>query len=252
MTLNRLAAHMISQKPDHIALTGDLINIGLDSEISRAARWLRELATPQNLSVVAGNHDAYVRSSLPMAFNAWHEYLRGDDDDPVTYHSYPLLRKRGPVAVIMVNTAIPTAPFKATGLFDSAQADRLATLLDQTKEDFRAVLLHHPPFENATTNSKRLMGDRLFRDVIAQYGAELILHGHTHLETLAFITGPAQSKVPTICVPAGGQEEGGRKPAAAYNLFDISREQDGWQIDWQRIGYVNAAIRQRSQQLLKI
>src|SRR3954466_8217219 len=38
--LDTIVRDMHAQKPDHIAVTGDLVNIALDSEFARAAKWL--------------------------------------------------------------------------------------------------------------------------------------------------------------------------------------------------------------------
>ena len=50
---------------DHLAITGDLVNLALDSEIEAARLWLEALGKPTDVSVVPGNHDAYV----PGAFD---------------------------------------------------------------------------------------------------------------------------------------------------------------------------------------
>ena len=46
-------------------MTGDLVNLALDGEIEMARLWLETLGAPQDVSVVPGNHDAYV----PGAFD---------------------------------------------------------------------------------------------------------------------------------------------------------------------------------------
>ena len=51
--LARLVADLRAQQPDHVAMTGDILNIGLPSEFPLAAAWLRTLGDPQAiLSVV--------------------------------------------------------------------------------------------------------------------------------------------------------------------------------------------------------
>ncbi len=46
---------------------------------------------------------------------------------------------------IALSTALPTAPLLATGRLGDRQLSRFAELLDQTRELFRIVLIHHPP-----------------------------------------------------------------------------------------------------------
>ena len=45
---------MQAQSPDHIAVTGDLVNISLDTEFAAAARWLMSVGTPEHVTLGAG------------------------------------------------------------------------------------------------------------------------------------------------------------------------------------------------------
>ncbi len=58
--LAKIASDLRAQKPDHIAMTGDIANIALPFEFSRGAGWLTGLGVPEGVSVVPGNHDIYV------------------------------------------------------------------------------------------------------------------------------------------------------------------------------------------------
>ncbi|MBE7204862.1 MAG: metallophosphoesterase, partial [Parafilimonas terrae] len=72
--LARVVAHMRSHEPDHVAVTGDILNIGLPAEFPPARLWLESLGDPRDVSFVPGNHDAYVRSSvrhLAATFLPW-------------------------------------------------------------------------------------------------------------------------------------------------------------------------------------
>ena len=61
--LDALVADMRAQRPDHIAVTGDLVNIALEAEFAPARAWLESVGTPEHVTVVPGNHDAYVRAT---------------------------------------------------------------------------------------------------------------------------------------------------------------------------------------------
>ena len=65
--IDRVVEDMLEAGPDHIALTGDLVNLALDKEIDAARIWLEALGTPHDVSVVPGNHDAYVPGALDKA-----------------------------------------------------------------------------------------------------------------------------------------------------------------------------------------
>lgn len=101
--LAKVVADVKARMPDHIVVTGDLINISLAAEYGPARAWLASLGSPENVSLVPGNHDAYVRAAHPHLH--WGDYMRGDDMDAV---AFPFLRRRGPVAVIGLSSAVPT------------------------------------------------------------------------------------------------------------------------------------------------
>ncbi|TCQ81031.1 3',5'-cyclic AMP phosphodiesterase CpdA [Ochrobactrum sp. BH3] len=245
--LDSLIADMLAQNPDHIAVTGDLVNLALNLEIDIARDWLTGLGNPDDVSVVPGNHDAYVPGALDRSCRKWEPWMRGDgidnhDERPV----FPYMRARGPVAMIGVSSARATAPFMASGDFRSAQAKRLAKLLDEAGSQglFRVVMIHHPPIHGATPTHKRLYGIRRFQKVIRQHGAELVIHGHTHLATRYDIDGPNGNKVPVVCVPSASQNFGGHKPPARYNIFNIDRKPEGgWLCLWEQHGIEDASER---------
>ena len=237
--IDALSDDMLAAKPDHIALTGDLVNLGLLKEIEIAGTWLQGLGAADHISVVPGNHDAYVRQSLKHACALWGPYMLGDEANlPVTPSSFPYLRVRGPIALIGVSSAEATAPFLASGYFREKQAKATAKLLDETGQSglFRVIMIHHPPVYGATGQQKRLLGIRRFQAMVQKHGAELVLHGHTHLPTVHHITGPDGAIVPVVGVAAAGQAHGSAKPPANYNLFEIAGAARSWQVELIRRG----------------
>ena len=126
---------------------------------------------------------------------------------------FPYLRVRGKTAIIGVSSAIATLPFLARGAFRSGQARKLAALLETCGKQglFRVILIHHPPVRGASPMRKRLFGIGLFQEIVARHGAELVLHGHTHLPTVNFIAGPS-SRVPVVGVSSASQSPDGHRP----------------------------------------
>lgn len=223
---------------DHLAVTGDLVNLALDGEIELARLWLEALGRPENISVVPGNHDAYVPGAFDKICHAWGPYMSGDGcASPADRHDFPYLRVRGQVALIGVSTARATAPFMANGFFREAQAQRLAHMLDETARRglCRVVMIHHPPVRGAVPQHKRLFGIGNFQRVMKSHGAELVLHGHSHLPTLYWLSGK-NGPVPVVGVAAAGQGEGSRKPPAQFNLLEISGAPGAWAIRLERHG----------------
>ncbi len=234
--LRDLLTDLKSKKPDHIAITGDLVNLSLGQEFRNAASFLSDLGKPDNVTVVCGNHDAYVPGALRKALAHWRVYVSGSKDIKVTAKDFPLVRRIGAIALISCNSAEATAPFMATGYFRRRQGERLAAILKDTRELCRVVLIHHPPMKDATARYKRLIGAERFRKIIASEGADLVLHGHTHLATRESIAGPS-GPVPVIGVPAAGHDVGGINPPARYNLFSIEPKKTGWKIIMEEFGY---------------
>ena len=108
--LAALVADLKGHAPDHIAVTGDLVNLSLTKEFAPALAWLEGLGAPRNVTLVPGNHDSYVRSAADFADRHWGDFMRGDRG-----RNFPFVRRRGPLALIGLSTSLPTAPLAATG-----------------------------------------------------------------------------------------------------------------------------------------
>lgn len=235
-TLLRLVQHMQEQNADFTAVTGDLTNLALPAEIERAGRWLHDLGGADRVAVAPGNHDAYVPGALEGAQNLWGDYLKGET---LEGQAFPFVRRVGDVAVVSCSSAVPTPPFMAVGRFEEKQAARLSRILKLLGDAgyFRTVLIHHPPNAELQHPSFGLKGHRLFRQVIAENGAELVLHGHTHRSSIHHIPGK-DHEVPVIGVAAASAAQGGTlDDPARYNLFRIERAGSGWQCTMREFGF---------------
>jgi 3',5'-cyclic AMP phosphodiesterase CpdA len=141
---------------DHIAITGDLTHLGRAAEFSRTQELLDRLGSPSKVSVVPGNHDAYIAANWMQTYARWAPYMASDSDygdnadlsdpdlsdpdlsDPAAY--FPMLRIRGQIALIGVSTARPSAPFFATGKVGALQMQKFEHLLTETAR--RPVWFH--------------------------------------------------------------------------------------------------------------
>lgn len=243
-----LVTHMIAQRADMNVITGDLVNLALPEETKNAANWLKNVGNPAHVCVVPGNHDAYLPGTLDKARLAYGAYATGETLDEAPY---PFVRRVGDVAIIGCSSAIATPPFIAAGLFDKQQAHRLAQCLDILKDAgfFRIVAIHHPPNkEFSRPYRKGLIGARLFRKIIAEHGAELVLHGHTHISSVHSIDGQ-DNKVPVIGVAAASSCPTSNTAPARYNLFQIEKLQHRWSCTMREYGFqrVGESIVQRLQ-----
>ena len=235
-TIEGLVDDLKSQTPDHIAVTGDLVNLGLEAEFAGAGQFLAGLGSPDAVTAIPGNHAAYVPGALARFNVHCAPFLTSDPSATQAGAPYPIVRQRGPAAILGLSTATATGPFMATGSVDDDQKAKLEQALTDHFSAFRIVLIHHPPQPNAGPWHKRLVGAKAFRGLMAKSGAELILHGHTHLPTRTEIDGP-DGPIPVFGVASAAQSPGGHKPPANYTLFDIDETESGWQVTATRRGY---------------
>lgn len=221
--LDAVVADMQAQGPDHIAVTGDLVNLALSAEFAPARRWIEGVGTPQLVSLVPGNHDAYTRNAVPRFDATFGDYMRSDTGAA----GFPYLQWRGPLALIGLSTAVPTAPFMATGTLGQPQIDALDRMLEHLSGAglFRVLLIHHPL--RSKHSHKRLTDSEALQAVLKRHGVELILHGHDHIHSTMWFEGP-DGRIPAIGVPSASSIAHGHKPAAAYNLFAIERAGEAW------------------------
>jgi 3',5'-cyclic AMP phosphodiesterase CpdA len=226
--LARVVRDIRASAPDHIAITGDLVNISSIGEYEPARAWLESLGWPDDVSLTPGNHDAYVRAAIPHLRAQWGHFMRPDDFRP----GFPFLRRRGPLALIGLSSAVPTALFMATGRLGNEQIARLAELLERCRREqlFRVVLIHHPPVSSLRKHFKRLIDGASLRAVIERHGAELIIHGHDHVHSLLYLEGP-QRPVPVLGAPSASQIPRAGHAAAGYNLCRIEGQAGAWRCE---------------------
>lgn len=230
-----LTADLAVQRADHVAVTGDLVNIALPGEYEAALAWLEGLGQPRDVSVVPGNHDIYTRLGRDPGPERWAGYMRGDAGDGVAPPpvAFPYVRRRGPIALVGLNSAVPTPPFVAAGLVGVAQRIRLAALLDALGRErlFRVVLIHHPPLAGQAPPLRALRDAADLERVLSAHGAELVLHGHNHRDMLSWCHGPC-GRFPVLGIASGSATRPHRdEPLARYNLIDVSRLDDGWRVE---------------------
>lgn len=214
--------------PDHIAMTGDLVNLSLDDEYRRAGAWLGALGSPHDVTVVPGNHDVYVHAVVSSPAAYWGDYMRGDDGR----QGFPFLRRRRSVALIALSTGVPTGPFMATGRLGVRQLAALGAALDEARGLFRVVLIHHPPMIPLRRYMRRLTDAPELRRILAEHGAELLIHGHNHRRELVWLDGPNGSKIPAAGVPSvSARMPHGSEDGAGYTAFRIDGGAGMWRCE---------------------
>lgn len=229
--LDRLVADLKAQRPDHIAMTGDILNLALPGEFAPARAWIASLGEPERVSFTPGNHDAYVPGAMRELARSFAQFT---SDHGAAASAYPYLRVRGDVALIGLSSGVATAPFLATGHMGAAQRAEFEALLVETRRRglARVVLIHHPPHRAGARAGRNLTDARSFEKIIARQGADLILHGHNHRQAVAFLATP-EGRVPLVGVASASAVPGTHAHRAAYHLFRIEVAQgraaiSGW------------------------
>lgn len=228
--LNKLIQHISQNNVHHLLISGDLTHIGTAGEYDQASAWLDNLGKPEEITVIPGNHDAYVATSAERSINKWSGYMCSDGKTNLSHDKrFPSLRVRGSTAIIGVSTAIPTAPFLATGKIGQPQLKALGNILKdcEQKKLFRIVALHHGPLRQSNKWRKRLTDAQKFREIIQENGAELILHGHGHHAVTDGLAIPDKS-IPVIGVASASALSSEKDRAASYNLYDINKNNEHW------------------------
>ena len=265
---NQLADDMLAQRPNHIALSGDLVNIGLPAEYERALDWLPRLGTTRQLSIVPGNHDIYSALHGDPGVRRWQGYMRDNEEgsslrrdmisggtildrapklDDADFDaadvaaditdSFPYLRRFGDIVLIGVNSALPTKPFIAAGHVGPGQRMRLAKILAAlgASDLIRIVMIHHPPLPDQAPKRRALRDAPELAQILSAHGAELVLHGHNHLNMYTALpprNGVQKTETPIVGTPSASMaRRHGDEPLARYNLFHFARSNDGLQIE---------------------
>jgi len=133
------------------------------------------------------------------------------------------VRVVGRVALIGLNSALPTPPVMAWGRIGSDQLARLAAVLDRLAAAnlFRLVLIHHPPLPGQGSRTRGLRDASAVEAVLKRHGAELVVHGHNHRNILVWLA--CESGVcPVVGAPSASLGRPHRhEPLARYNLYRI-------------------------------
>lgn len=211
--------------PDQVVVTGDLTNVSAAGEFAAARDWLDRIGAPAQVSIVPGNHDAYVPIAREVSWARWSEYLCSDPPagaPGVGDDAFPTLRVRGAAAFIGLSSARPTPLGLATGALGEAQLARLARLLEELSDSrlCRILLLHHPPSEGVVAARRSLTDADALRAVLRRTGVDLVLHGHGHRTLIGALEGPSG---PIPVVGARSSSDASRRPEkrAQYHVYEI-------------------------------
>jgi 3',5'-cyclic AMP phosphodiesterase CpdA len=221
-------------RPDHIAFTGDLLNISAWEEFPRGRDWIAQLGAPDEVTFVPGNHDAYVRVPFNEGLAHFLPWMSPDGVKDGALQ-FPFVRLRRNVALVGLCSALPQALHKAGGTLGTHQLRDLSHLLQSLRDQgfYRVIMIHHPPLPGLASTRKALTDAAELQDVLDKEGCELVLHGHNHRTMTNWFetrSGPA----PAIGVASASGAPIDDHEAAGWNLFRIRRQHGRWQTELTR------------------
>jgi 3',5'-cyclic AMP phosphodiesterase CpdA len=223
-----LRADILAHKPDHIAFTGDLVNIAATREFVEGAGWLSQFTSPEQMSYVPGNHDAYVeRPHNTGLARVTHYAGLAHDGQPETH--FPFVRLKRNIALIGLSSAAPQSLWSAGGHVGERQLNELSVKLAELRQRgfFRAVMIHHPPLPGLAKPRRALADADKLAKILAESGAELVLHGHNH-ETMFNALATQTGKAHIIGAPSASMAHGQKHESAAWLAYDIDRKKGQW------------------------
>jgi 3',5'-cyclic AMP phosphodiesterase CpdA len=222
---------------EHVLCTGDVTNLALRQEFAFARGKFDQLGLgPAGVTVIPGNHDAYVAEGVSLFAEMFAAFATCDPGwewtaadaasaaDAPDDLRWPIVRIRGALALIGTSTSRATPWFTAYGRLGAGQLARLRKALQDPRlaGKVRVVAIHHPPAGRRAENRIRGLRDHAaLAAVIAETGADLIVHGHEHRDMTEALAGPV-GPVPVRGVASGTYLHNKPERTARYRIYEIA------------------------------
>jgi 3',5'-cyclic AMP phosphodiesterase CpdA len=227
-TLQQVTQAIVAESADLVIVSGDLVHIGLESEMREAREWLATLGGPDKVLVTPGNHDCYHPESWSLVQRWYQPYLGPTSDTdsslgPEPADAYPVLRHMDGISIVAACSAAPAPWWAASGALGDGQRERLRAMLDSQSSHMRFLVLHHPPLPGMAVARKALTDAHELQVILEATAPEVTLHGHLHRNGA---TAMPYGRIFCTAPPSSARTS----TPASYRVFDVSAERDGWQI----------------------
>ena len=167
---------------DHFVLSGDLTELGEQSEFEHLASVLHDARMPSHaLTIVPGNHDAYAsptswQKALEGPLAPWAEASATEPGKVVD---------RGEVVFLPIDSSCYQSIAFSRGVFTREAAKAVAARLGDPalRNKSVVIVLHHPPEEQSNPVwawIDALRGGKQLVDMLMGHPRAQLLHGHLH------------------------------------------------------------------------
>gem|GEM_PF-1675810 len=181
---------------DHILLTGDLTEDGVDSQFEMLAEALHNSGIePERVTLLPGNHDAYVD------YRAFDRALAGPlQAFRATSHDHAKTVLPGAV-IVPISTAIEGQWFtRSRGAIRALDVARIRRIASDPISHDRAVVVaqHHPPSQHPVFAVEWFDGvDNVssMRDLLYERSRVHVVHGHTHRLSTKHLSGREHAQI---------------------------------------------------------
>jgi 3',5'-cyclic AMP phosphodiesterase CpdA len=217
---------------DHVVITGDVSNLALEREFDRVRALLDDVLglSPEHVSLVPGNHDAYTRGAVrSKRFATWFSrWTTTDLPEIAEAGSFPFVRLRKHVAIIGLSTAVARPPLVASGQLGERQLAALERALRHPEVRARTpVVLQHHPLHNPPSRIKALVEGLL--DAQAEIAAlqatprGLVLHGHLHRRMRRAVS-TTTGHIECVGATSASLLHDDPHRMAGYNVYEIAQD----------------------------
>ncbi len=168
------------QEADHLVFSGDLTSIGTREEMEKARKIFQPLKQKfgPHISMVQGNHDLYVKECVKQ--NWLERYFNLDNSSQVKVLNSHL-------ALVTINSALPTSWLKSTGQVSDQQRGLVKNLLIANREltGKKLIVVSHfhledPPDGQAHLFPHHLENRQQMIKFLFDAKVDYYLHGHLH------------------------------------------------------------------------
>lgn len=208
---------LYAEKPDLIAITGDITRAGTHQEFADAKAWVDSL--PSKPLMTPGNHDVPYYSAARRIFDPWSRYEAAFG--PARDHN---LEAPG-LDLAAVNTARGAQPRAnwSKGQISPGQIRRTAASISEAKPGaLRVIACHHPLMEMVGgPMTGKVWNGRAAAEAFSMAHADLVLTGHVHAPfALAYPFGDQR----TYAVGASTLSVRERGVPAGFNCIEVEEK----------------------------